>query len=223
MLERDVDVFADARMASHHIEHFQREMRRIRVHQSHPFDPVDVGKALQQFRQQPLPVDIHTVCRGVLGDDHQFFHSAMRQPLRFGENIMQRPAQMMAPHERDGTERAGMIASFGDFQIGGMPGGCEHPFTQQLFLQMPAQLFKHVSKLVSPEKPVNLRIPFSRINPIAFGKAPHGIDPAQAPPPSCRAVATIMSNDSCFAASMKPQVLITAMSASAMSSARGFC
>src|SRR5690606_4840412 len=65
-----------------------------------------------------LVLQINAVGAGVLADHQQLFHTGLDQALGFAEHIAHRTADQFAAHGRDDAEAAGMVAAFGNLQVG---------------------------------------------------------------------------------------------------------
>ena len=75
MLQRNIHVTTDFRIGGHLVQHVLRETGRIGIMDADPFDPFHLRQALQQFRQRPTAIQVQTVIRRILGDQHQFPHA----------------------------------------------------------------------------------------------------------------------------------------------------
>ena len=65
-----------------------------------------------------LVLQVDAVGAGVLADHQQLFHASLDQALGFAEHIAHRTADQLAAHRRDDAEAAGMVAAFGNLQVG---------------------------------------------------------------------------------------------------------
>ena len=141
-------------------------MGRIGVHQPDPLHAVNVRESLQQRRQPALAPEVHAIEGGVLTDHDQFFHATPDQRTRFIQDILRQTADMLPPHERDGTERTGVIASFGDLQIRCVRRGRQETLAEEFGPQMSTQFLQDVPELVGAEEAVHLRDLLFEIHPV---------------------------------------------------------
>ena len=80
-----------------------------------------------RFYRPPLPEpgavsDIDPVGAGVLRNHQQLAHSGAHQTLGFIHHIADGAADQIAAHVGDDAETATVVAAFGNFQIGVVPG-----------------------------------------------------------------------------------------------------
>src|SRR5882724_7347585 len=99
---------------------------RIDVVQAHPY--AEFAQSLHQFGhagfQRPSApeagavLDVDAIGAGVLRDHQQFPDAGLHQIFGFLHDLANRTADQVAAHRRNDTERAAMVAAFGDLQIG---------------------------------------------------------------------------------------------------------
>ena len=121
MLERQIKVGAEARVAGEHGKHGVSQVQRIGVHQAEPDNVTDfVAQRGEQVRQQEFSSQVPAVAGGVLRDQAQFARADGDQLAGLADEIGDGPANLFAADARDRTEAAGVRATFGNFQIGGV-------------------------------------------------------------------------------------------------------
>ncbi len=119
VLEGDVEVRDETRLAPHQAEQLDVERGRIGVQEANP----GKGRAGEQgFHQpqQPVPaeVEVLAVAGGVLGDQAELDRAGGLQGARLGDQALDGPAAEAAAPVRDRAEGAGVVAAFGDLEIG---------------------------------------------------------------------------------------------------------
>ena len=130
MLEGDVQVRQEL-AGSHQRDHVIDVRVGIHVVQSHPHAHARQCLAqLQHPRLDRLAVpeislvlDVDAVGAGVLRDHQDFLHTGLDQTLGFTEHIAYRAADQLAAHGRNDAETAGVVAAFGNLQVGVMARG----------------------------------------------------------------------------------------------------
>src|ERR1700690_359633 len=122
MLERYVDVGADVVVGGDGIEQVAGDFVWVRVKETNPMQAFDAGELFQQERQTIFQAEVFAVAGCVLPDESYFAHAGLGKTLRFGNDGFEAARAELAAQLRDDAEGAGMIAAFGNFDIGRMTG-----------------------------------------------------------------------------------------------------
>ena len=138
VLEGDVDVFDDFVAGGEGVDEFSAPVGGVGVEDADPevagdgvefaqeagegfaaggVDTAGFGGAVGPF--------VHAVVGGVLGDEVEFFHSGGDEGAGFAEDVGLGAAAVAAADAGDGAVGAGVVAAFGDFEVGGVRGGEE--------------------------------------------------------------------------------------------------
>ena len=126
VLQGQVDVMADLGILAHQVKQLVGKAERIAVMQADPLEAVDVAKGLHQLHDVGLSVEVVAVIGQVLGNEDQFLHALLGQFLGFVKQVGQRHGNVAATDERNGTEGAAAVATFGDFEVSIVLGGGQH-------------------------------------------------------------------------------------------------
>ena len=94
----------------------------IRVEEANPLQAVDARELFQQQGEAVFQSEVLAVAGGVLSDERDFAHAGLRQALGFGDDGFETPRAELSPQLGNDAEAAGMIAAFGDFDIGRISG-----------------------------------------------------------------------------------------------------
>ena len=104
MLERQIDVLADAVALRHRGQRFIADRRRIEVEQANPFDAVDRIQIAEESCQGGALVTVVAVKRGVLRNEEQLLDTARGERARFADDGFGRTAPVVAAQRRDDAE-----------------------------------------------------------------------------------------------------------------------
>ena len=157
VLERNIEVVAYFRPFGHHVEYVQRKFGGISVVQPDPFDAFYVGQGMEQARQLALFVQIEAVVGQLLGDEQQFFYATPGQVSGFGHQLIDRATDVLAAHQRNGTERAGTVAAFRDLQVCVVGQRGDLAFAEQFVLVVGIQPGQQGGHFQGTKKGVHLR------------------------------------------------------------------
>ena len=118
MLQRHVDVFGQAFVGGEGFEHFLRYAIWIGVEKAHPEQVFDLGEAFEELREAVAQVEVFAVGGCVLADQGDFASAGGGEIFRFADDGFESAAAEFAAKLRDDAEGAGVIAAFGDFDVG---------------------------------------------------------------------------------------------------------
>ena len=86
--------------------------------EAYPLHAVDFGQPLHKFGEALLPAgEVGAISREVLSDDIELLHTLFHQFAHLQLDLLDGARLMVAGDERDGTEGAVAVASFGYFKI----------------------------------------------------------------------------------------------------------
>ena len=123
VLERHVDVFGEAFVGGEGLEHFLRYAIRVGVEEADPEEVFDLCEALEELREAIAEAEVFAVGSGVLADERDFAGTYGGEVFRFADDGFETAAAEGAAELRDDAEGAGVVATFGDFDVGLMLGG----------------------------------------------------------------------------------------------------
>ena len=93
----------------------------IGVEEAHPAEVFDLREPLEQQREAVLQAEVFAVAGGVLADERDFAHALLRRGAAASAMTdSKRRRAELAAQLRDDAEAAGMIAAFGDLDVGGV-------------------------------------------------------------------------------------------------------
>ena len=118
MLQRQVDVAADLPALSHRRKHVLGDRGGIEIQQADPLEAVDPVQLAKQARKRATLTAVDSVERRVLRDEEQLLDPAVGQIARFADDRGRVPAAKLSAQRRDDAERAGVVAAFGDLDVG---------------------------------------------------------------------------------------------------------
>ena len=118
VLQGHVNVGNDLRQFAQGVNQRLTHHRRVAVQQAQPLDAVHFGQRPQQFGQGQPPVQVHAVGGRVLRDQVQLPRARRGELPRFLDQPLNRLGAVLAANAGDGAERAGVVAAFGDLEIG---------------------------------------------------------------------------------------------------------
>ena len=102
------------------VEQARRDAIRVAIEEANPVEIFDLREALEQKRQAVAQAEVFAVESGVLADQRNFAHARGGQILRFAHHRFESAAAEFAAQLRNHAERAGMVAAFVDFDVGGV-------------------------------------------------------------------------------------------------------
>src|ERR1022692_3763069 len=119
MLQGNVDVGADVVVGGDDFKQAARNFVGIRVEEANPAQVFDGGQLFQKQGEAIFQAEIFTVAGGVLSDQGDFADARPRQSLGFGNHRFETARAELAAQLGNDAKTAGMIAAFGDFDVGG--------------------------------------------------------------------------------------------------------
>src|SRR5580698_3049470 len=102
------------------IEKLLSDFVRIRVEEAHPFRlrRFNLCEAGEKLREAVFETEVFAVAGGVLADQIDLAHALFEEASGFRDHGFETAAAEVTAILRDHTEGAGMIAAFGNFQVG---------------------------------------------------------------------------------------------------------
>ena len=125
MLNGNVQILHDLRLARQHVDQLVGHLIRIEVVDAHPDDPVDPAKLAQQLRELALAVEVNAVAAGVLRHDDQLLRTAGSKLLCLLDQLFHRAAAVSSAQRRNDAERAVIVAALRDLQVRILPRRCK--------------------------------------------------------------------------------------------------
>ena len=119
MLERDVDVGDEARLARHELEDRVVERLRIGVEEADPGERPSPRASASTSRASPCApqAEVLAVARRVLRDQDELRDALRLERPRLRDERVDRAAPLAAAHLRDRAEGAGVVAALADLQV----------------------------------------------------------------------------------------------------------
>ena len=166
VLQRDIEVGAEARLLPHQAQQLAVEGRRVGVEEA---DPGDVGvgeQRLDEVQQAMSPfTEVLAEARGVLGDEAELLDPGGLELPRLEHQAVDGAAAKAAPPHRDGAEGTRVVAAFGHLEVGVAAGGeqprrgvVEHQVRGRRQRRPAAELHHllHLAQLVEADEAVDL-------------------------------------------------------------------
>ena len=126
MLQGNVQILADVVVLGDGFEQPLRDAVGIGVEEAQPAQPVDAGQSVEQVGETVFQTQVFAVAGGVLADEGDFLNAAGDELLGFGDDGLEAAGTEFAAQVGDDAEGAGVVAAFGDFDVGrGFWGGEE--------------------------------------------------------------------------------------------------
>ena len=94
----------------------------VGVEEANPAQAFDSGQLVQQQRQAVFQTEVFAVASCVLADESNFAHTGLREALGFGNDGFETARAELAAKLRNDAERTGMVAAFGDLDVGRVAG-----------------------------------------------------------------------------------------------------
>ena len=128
VLQRDVHVGHEARLARHQLQHRVVERLRVRVEKADPRKGRPGEQRLDEARQPVAPrAEVLAVARRVLRDQDELRDALRLEAPRLGDERLDRAAPLEAPHLRNRAEGARVVAPLADLEVRVAPAAREHP------------------------------------------------------------------------------------------------
>ena len=77
-----------------------------------------LGERFEQRSEAVFQAKVFAVAGGVLADESDFLHAAGDELLRFGDHGLEAPRAELAAQVGNNAEGAGVIAAFGNLDVG---------------------------------------------------------------------------------------------------------
>ena len=119
VLQRHVDVGTNIVVGGDRLQQSSGDFVGISVKEANPLQAVDASELFQQQSEAVFQSEIFAVAGCVLSDERDFAHAGLRQSFGFGDHGFETPRAKLSAKLGNDAEAAGMIAAFGDFDIGG--------------------------------------------------------------------------------------------------------
>ena len=179
MLDRHVEVADDARLLRDDFEQLRRDAGRVEVHVADPRYGRLAHQGLQHLGQAHAVAAVAPVVGQVLRHEVDLARALHLEQLRLADDVVERERAVLAAHQRDGAERAAVVASFADLEVAhpGRVAGVEpHAGVQRLGVaDQPArvQLADELVGLRRAEEEVHLGEGLLHLALVPFHHAPH--------------------------------------------------
>ena len=126
VLERDIEIFREARMRCDRLEQFPGDAIRVAIEETDPMQVFDLREAFEERGQAVAQAEIFAIKSCVLADQGDFAHARGREIFRFAHDGFESAAAEFSAKLRDHAESTGMIAAFVNFDIGRVAGRREN-------------------------------------------------------------------------------------------------
>ena len=95
----------------------------IGVEEAEPAEVGDAGECVEERGEAVLEAKVFAVAGGVLADEGDFLDAAGDEGLGFGDDGLEAAGAEFSAQVGDDAEGAGVVAAFGDLDVGGGFGG----------------------------------------------------------------------------------------------------
>ncbi len=120
MLQRNIDVLDERIVCGDGVEEFLGDPVGVGVEKTHPLLrwSLDRGEAGQELRETVFDAEVLAEAGGVLADEIEFADALGEESRGFCNDRLEATAAEGSAILRDDAEGTGMIAAFGDFEVG---------------------------------------------------------------------------------------------------------
>ncbi len=125
VLEGDVEVFGDVGVAGDGFEEAGGDLVGVGVEEAEPAEAGEGGEGVEELGEAFGEAEIFAVAGGVLADEGDLADALGDEVLGLGEDGADAAGAELAAELGDDAEGAGVIAAFGDLDVGGGAGGGE--------------------------------------------------------------------------------------------------
>ncbi len=125
MLQGNVDVAAEARVLGENFQQARGDLVGIGVEEADPAEILDLRELFEQGGETVLNAEVFAEAGCVLPDEIDFANALGGEALRLDDNRGDGAGAELAAQLRNDAEGAGMIAAFGDLDVGGVARGGE--------------------------------------------------------------------------------------------------
>ncbi len=122
VLERQVEIFADVGVRGDGFEQASGDAVGIGVEEAEPAEAFDAGEGVEERGEAVAEAEVFAVTGGVLANEGDFADAAGNELLGFGDDGLEAAGAEFAAEVGDDTEGAGVVATLGDFDVGGGAG-----------------------------------------------------------------------------------------------------
>ena len=125
MLEGDVEILGDVVVARHGLEQVRRDLVWVGVEEAQPAEAGKDGEGVEERGEAVGEAEVFAVAGGVLADEGDLADALGDEVFGLGDDGRHAARTELAAKLRDDAEAAGVVAAFGDFDVGGGAGGGE--------------------------------------------------------------------------------------------------
>ena len=122
VLEGDVEVFCDGVVACHGFEQARGDLVGVGVEEAEPAQAGERGEGVEELGEALFEAEVFAVAGGVLADEGDFTDALGDEVLRLGDDGAHAAGTELAAELGDDAEGTGVVAAFGDFDVGGGSG-----------------------------------------------------------------------------------------------------
>ena len=123
VLEGDVEIFADVVVLCDGFEELVGDAVGIGVEEAEPAEVGDSGELVEERGQAVFEAEVLAVAGGVLTDEGDLLDAAGDEGLSFCDYGFEAAGTELSAEVGDDAEGAGVVASLGDFDVGGRARG----------------------------------------------------------------------------------------------------
>ncbi len=144
VLQRDIQIFCQARMGGNGVEQARRDAIRIAIEEAHPVQVFHLRETFEEQREAVAQAQVFAVESGVLADKRNFAHTCGGEIFRFAHDRFKTAAAEFSAKLRDHAESAGMIAAFVNLDVSGVARRGENA-RRQVVVEISGQLRRAAS------------------------------------------------------------------------------
>ena len=174
VLEWDVDVFADIRVAGNSLNGVEWEGGWVGVVEPDPFGAGLGGEAFEEGADAPLAVEVDAVVGCILSNNNQFFNAVVHHAPRLVEDFLDRARDVVAADGRDGAVAAAAVAAFGNLEVGVVLGGALEAFRLEAVVVFGFEAADELAPLRDAVEGIDFRQLGLQFLAVAFHEAANG-------------------------------------------------
>jgi hypothetical protein len=122
VLKGEIEVRGHLGVVGHLGNESRTYLARIQIEQPEAAQSRELAEGAQQQDEIGIRpggrTQVASVGGQILGDEDDLAHTGVNQSLHLGTDLDRAPGALLAPDQRDGTEGAGLVASFGHLDVG---------------------------------------------------------------------------------------------------------
>ena len=123
VLEGDVEILGDGVVLGHRFEQAGGDLVGVGVEEAEPAQAGEDGEGVEELGEAFGEAEVFAVAGGVLADEGDLADALGDEVLGFGDDGGHAAGTELAAELRDDAEAAGVVAAFGDLDVGARRAG----------------------------------------------------------------------------------------------------